>query len=282
VPRALASALKDEESEVREAAALSLGILDGKSEVKALTASLQDPVAGVRGKAATAIGQVGSVEDGRALIPLLSDENAGVRNRVLQALGVLRVREAGPALRQLYEQNRKKDLGLRALSCLSRIGDPAQADLFRELLQDPDVERRRLAVEGLGRVADTSILPSFKKDYQREHNDELRLAYSFSMTLLGDKAFLDSVVLCLPSKTLGNRCRNYVLEMGRDVLPELYPYLNDPDAEVRAQLCDILTELGDPDAIAHLTPLIGDPSAKVADHANRAVERLRAGKKPNL
>jgi HEAT repeat protein len=282
VPRALATALKDEESEVREAAALSLGILDGKSEVKALTASLQDPVAAVRGKAATAIGQVGSVEDGRALIPLLSDENAGVRNRVLQALGVLRVREAGPALRQLYEQNRKKDLGLRTLSCLSRIGDPAQADLFRELLQDPDVERRRLAVEGLGRVGDTSILPSFKKDYQREHNDELRLAYSFSMTVLGDKAFLDSVVLCLPSKTLGNRCRNYVLEMGRDVLPELYPYLNDPDAEVRAQLCDILTELGDPDAIAHLTPLIADPSAKVADHANRAVERLRAGQKPNL
>jgi HEAT repeat protein len=231
----------------------------------------------VGGKAATAIGQVGTAEDGRALVPLLADGNAGVRNRALQALGVLRVKEAGPALRELYEQNRRKELGLQALQCLSRIADPAQADLFRELLQDPDMERRRLAIEGLGRVSDASMLPGFKKDYQRERNDELKLAYSFALTLLGDRAFIDSVVLCLPSKTLGSRCRSYVLEMGREVLPDLYPYLNDPDADVRAELCDLLAALGDPDAITRLTPLISDPSAKVADRANRAVERLRRG-----
>ena len=281
VYRALATALRDEEPDIREEAALALGILDGRPAVKELGAALQDPVAGVRGKAATAIGQVGSVEDGRAIIPLLADENAGVRNRALQALGVLRVKEAGPALRELYEQNRKKEAGLRALSCLSRIGDPAQADLFRELLQDPDFERRRLAIEGLGRVSDASMLAAFKKDYQRERNEELRLAYSFALTLLGDRAFLDSIVLCLPSKTLGSRCRNYVLEMGRDMLTDLYPYLNDPDAEVRAQLCDILALLGEPDAITRLTPLISDPSAKVADRANRAVERLRGREKPS-
>ena len=70
--------------------------------------------------------------------------------------------------------------------------------------------------------------------------------------------------------------RRYILEMGRDVLPDLYPYLNDPDADVRAELCDILADLGDPDAITRLSPLISDPSAKVADRANRAVEKLRA------
>jgi HEAT repeat protein len=119
------------------------------------------------------------------------------------------------------------------------------------------------------------MLPGFKKDYQRERNDELKLAYSFALTLLGDRAFIDSIVLSLPSKTLGNRCRRYILEMGRDVLPDLYPYLNDPDADVRAELCDILSDLGDPDAVTRLTPLISDPSAKVADRANRAVEKLR-------
>jgi HEAT repeat protein len=276
VYRALATALRDEDSDIREDAALALGILDGKPATKELVAALQDPVPGVRGKAATAIGQIGSTDDGRALIPLLADENAGVRDRALLAVGVLRVKEAGPALREMYEQNRRKELGLRVLSCLSRIGDPSQADLFRELLQDPDLERRRLAIEGLGRVSEASMLSGFKKDYQRERNDELKLAYSFALTLLGDRAFIDSIVLCLPSKTLGNRCRSYVLEMGRDVLPDLYTYLNDPDADVRAELCDILSELGDPEAIPRLTPLISDPSSKVADRANRAVERLRA------
>lgn len=277
VMKGLAGALRDEEKPIREETAYALGILDGRAAVPELKAVLQDPDAGVRGAVATALGKIGTEEDGKALIPLLSDESNEVRKRVLQALGVLRVKEAGPALRELYEQNRKNEFGMRVLSCLSRIGSPGQADLFRELLQDPDLERRRLAVEGLGRVSDASLLGAFKKDYQRERNEELRLAYSFALSLLGDRAFLDSLVLCLPSRTLGNRCRSYVLEMGRGVAAELYPYLNDPEADVRASLCDILAALGDTDAIPRLTPLVSDPSTRVADRANRAVENLRRG-----
>ena len=62
------------------------------------------------------------------------------------------------------------------------------------------------------------MLPAFKKDYQRERNDELRLAYSFALTRLGDRAFLDSIVLSLPSRTLA-RGRGYLLEMGRRSCP---------------------------------------------------------------
>ena len=193
----------------------------------------------------------------------------------MQAVGVLLVKEAGPALRQLYEANRRREAGPRILAALSRIGDPSQADLFQELVQDPDPERKRLAIEGLGRISDASRLPAFKKDYQREKNDELRLAYSFALTLLGDRAFLDTIVLSLPSRTLGTRSRSYLLEMGPAILPELYPYLNDPEAEIRAALCEIIASFGDPDAIPHLRPLVNDPSQAVADKANRAVERLR-------
>ncbi|HEY2941627.1 MAG TPA: HEAT repeat domain-containing protein [Vicinamibacteria bacterium] len=275
VIRALASELRDEEKDIREEAAFAIGILNGTDALPALTAALKDPEASVRGAAATAIGKIGTAEDGKALVPLLADDSAAVRNRVMQAIGVLHVKEAGPALRQLYEANRRKEGGLRILAALSRIGDPAQADLFQELVQDPDPERKRLAIEGLGRISDASRLPAFKKDYQREKNEELRLAYSFALTLLGDRAFLDTIVLSLPSRTLGTRSRSYLLEMGPAILPELYPYLNDPEAEIRAALCDIIASFGDPEAIPRLTPLINDPSQTVADKANRAVERLR-------
>jgi len=273
--QALGTALRDEDANIREYAALSIGILDGRTLVPQLVSALKDPDDGVRGAAATALGKVGSPADGKSLIPLLADESTEVRRRVLQALGVLRVREAGPALRAMYEANRRKELGLRVLAALTRIADPGQADLFRELVQDPDPERKRLAVEGLGRISDPAMLPAFKKDYQRERNDELRLAYSFALTLLGDRAFLDSLVLCLPSRTLGSRCRGYILEMGKDVLPELYPYLNDPDPDVRGVLADILAAVGDPEAVPRLAPLVSDPSRDVADRANRAIERLR-------
>jgi HEAT repeat protein len=275
VIRALANQLRDEDKEIREEAALALGILNGTEGLPALTAALKDPEGSVRGAAATAIGKIGTAEDGKALVPLLADDSAGVRNRVLQAIGVLHVKDAGPALRQLYEANRRKEGGIRILSALSRIGDPAQADLFQELVQDPDPERKRLAIEGLGRISDASRLPAFKKDYQREKNEELRLAYSFALTMLGDRAFLDTIVLSLPSRTLGTRSRGYLLEMGPSILSELYPYLNDPEAEIRAALCDIIATFGDPEAIPRLTPLINDPSQTVADKANRAVERLR-------
>lgn len=273
----LAALLRDEDRVIRKDAAYALGILGGASTTAALVGVLQDPDAGVRGAAVTSIGKVGTAQEGRSLIPLLADESTDVRNRALQATGVLRVREAGPPLRELFETNRKRALAVKVLASLSRIGDPAQAELFRELLQDPDPERRRLAIEGLGRVSDESQLSAFKKDYQRERTDDLRLAYSFAITMLGDRAFVDTLVLALPSRTLGARARDYVLELGRPILPDLLPYLSDPEAEIRASLCDILAQIGDAEAIPRLNPLLNDPSTKVADRANRAVELLRRG-----
>jgi HEAT repeat protein len=277
---ALAEALHDAEADIREQAAYAIGILNGRGVVKELVGALQDPDAEVRGAAATALGKVGSADDGRALVPLTADESASVRNRALKAIGVLRVKSAGPALRELFDANRRRETGVRALESLSRIGDASQAELFRELVQDPDTERRRLAVEGLGRIGDGSLLPALKKDYQREKNDEMRIAYAFAISLLGDRAFLDTIVLGLPSRLHGNRCRRYLLEIGRDMLADLYPYLSDPDEDIRAELCDIVAALGDSLAVPMLQPLIGDPSRKVADRANRAVERLRRGGGP--
>jgi HEAT repeat protein len=68
--------------------------------------------------------------------------------------------------------------------------------------------------------------------------------------------------------------------MGASVVPELYAYLNDPEEDVRAELCDIIAVMGDASAISVLQPLINDPSRKVGDRANRAVERLKRGGGP--
>jgi HEAT repeat protein len=275
VYQGLAGALRDEEKGIREAAALSLGILDGKSAIPDLQTVLQDPDADVRGAAAGALGKLGTAKDGRALIPLLADDSYPVRLQVLSAIGTLRVEEAGPALREMYEANRRREIGLKVLEALSRIGDAKQVELFQQLIQDPDPEKKRLGIEGLARISDASRMAAFKKDYQREGNQDLKLAYAFAITRMGDHAFLDSLILSLPSRTVGGRSRGYILELGSEVLPEIYPYLTDPDADIRAQLCDIIGSLGGPEAISQLTPLLSDPSGSVSDRANRAIERLR-------
>ncbi len=278
--RGLSGALADEKANVRADAAFAIGILGGGSSVPDLVRALQDPEAQVRAAAATALGKSATAVEGRALVPLLADENANVRNRAVQSIGMLRVREAGPALREMFEQNRRRDLGTRALAALARTGDPAQDDLYRELLLTNDPEHRRLAVEGLARIADASMMPAFKVDFQRERNGDVRMAYAFGIVRLGDHAFLDSLALPLGGSGLAaGRAREMLLELGLDIAPGLYKYLSDRDAGVRGAVAELLADLGDTAAVPKLEPLLADPNSRVADRANRAIQRLR-GKGP--
>jgi HEAT repeat protein len=280
--RGLSGALKDEKSGIRAEAAYAIGILGGGSSIPDLVAALSDPAAETRAAAATALGKCATAEEGRALIPLLADESTTVRNRALQSIGVLRVHEAGPALRELFVQHRRRELGTRVLAALARTGDPAQAELYRELLFSNDPEQRRLAVEGLARIADASMLPAFKTDFQRERNGDVRIAYAFAITRLGDRAFLDSLVLALGgSGSTASHARDLVMELGPGIAPDLYPYLNDRDPGVRGAVCDLLAALGDTNAQARLTPLLADPNSRVADRANRAIEKLRRRATPS-
>jgi HEAT repeat protein len=272
----LAGTLRDEETHLRAESAQSIGILGGTSVSSDLVAALQDPEADVRGAAATALAKIGTAEEAKALIPLLADESSQVRNRAIEAIGILGVTEAGPALRELYEQHARRALGTRVLLAMTRTRDPGQAGLYQELLVSTDPERRRLAVEGLARISDPTTLPGFKKDFQREGNKDVQLAYNFAIALLGDRAFLDSIVLNLSaSGSRGERMRDYLLELGPSMAEDLYPYLGDQDAGVRAALADVLAEFGDPAAVERLTPLLNDPNSNVADSVNRAIQRLR-------
>ena len=275
--RGLSGSLRaDGKAEVRANAAYAIGILGGGGSIPDVVKALQDPAGEVRAAAATALGKCATAEEGRALIPLLADSNTTVRNRALQSIGVLRVHEAGPALRELFVQHRRRELGTRVLASLARTGDPAQGILYRELLFSNDPEQRRLAVEGLGRIATPSMLPAFKTDFQREKNGDVRIAYAFAIARLGDRAFLDSLVLALGgSGSTAGHARDLLMELGPGVAPDLYAYLNDRDPGVRGAVCDLLADLGDKNASARLTPLLADPNSRVADRANRAIEKLR-------
>ena len=98
------------------------------------------------------------------------------------------------------------------------------------------------------------------------------LSYEQAIQLDGTHQQIETIVgPGYPDSTLGGRARSYLLEMGHGVVGELYHYLKDPDAEVRAVLCDILGTIGDADTIAHLTPLLSDPNSGVVDRATRAI-----------
>ena len=231
----------------------------------------------MRGAAATAIGKIGTAEDGKALIPLLADEStdgaqpraAGARRAAGEGGG------PGPA-RALRGQPAQggRARGSWPRSAASAI--PPQADLFQELVQDPDpgaqAARHRRPGAHLGRAR---ACPPSRRTTSARRTRSCGWPTASRSRCSATAPSWTRIVLSLPSRTLGSRSRELPPGDGPGDPPRALPYLNDPEAEIRATLCDIIASFGDPEAIPRLTPLINDPSQTVADRANRAVERLR-------
>ena len=210
----------------------------------------------MRGAAATAIGKIGTAEDGKALIPLLADESSTVRNRVLQAIGVLQGQGGGPALRELYEANRRKELGRAILAALSRIGDPAQADLFQELVQDPDPERKRLAVEGLGRISDASRAARLQEGLPAREERGAAAGLQLRPHPAG-RPRLPRHASCSAALAHAGHAqpRATSWRWGRPSCPSSIPTSTTPTPRSAPRCATSSRSFGDPDAIPRLTPL---------------------------
>jgi HEAT repeat protein len=89
----LAESLKDQDANVRQAAAAALGEIaqDDDVAIPAIVAALQDPSEDTRSAAAQALGKFGSaaVEKAPALVAALKDENVSVRMAAVKSLAAI-------------------------------------------------------------------------------------------------------------------------------------------------------------------------------------------------
>ncbi len=274
--RSLARLLKDSDRNVRESAAEAIGILGGTEVAVDLVAALGDAEADVRALAVTALVKVGTSADGEALSPLIADPSSSVRRRAIAGLGRLKVGEAAAGLRRLFARSPDSEDGILALSSLAQLALPEDRALFERLVLQADVSRRRYSIEGLARLGAEANEASFKRAFQRERNEELRAAYAFAIFLFGDRPFIDTVILGLGgSNHQFRQSRGYVEEFGARALPEALDYLQEPDAKIRAGLCDALANVGVVGALPAIEPLVKDRDRQVAASAARAVAILR-------
>lgn len=276
VYRSLAALLKDSDLGVRESAAEAIGILGGTEVAADLAAATGDAVPAVRAAAVTAIVKVGTSADGEALTPLLKDPSAAVRRRAIAGQGRLKVGDAAPELRRLFAANPESEEGLLVLNSLAQIALAQDRPLFQRLALQADPRKRRPSIEALARLNEKGNEGRFKRDFQREKNEEMRAAYAFAIFLFGDRAFIDTVVLGLAgTKDRARQSRGYVEELGARALPEVLDYLREPDPKVRAGLCDALSTAGVTGAMAAIEPLAKDRDAMVAASALRGLAILK-------
>jgi HEAT repeat protein len=278
VVEGLESRLQDEEPDLRQRAAYSLGVLDAPDAVDTLGAALYDPEKKVRLQAIEALGKIGSNEAGEALRGALRDGSGDIAAAAVDALGDMRYLPAAPELVSIYDANVNK-LGDRALTALALMGAPEARGVFYYQMTSSNAQRRRWAAEGLGRLDDESLVPGLMKDFLREPDPSVQLAYCFSLSRLGQVEFIDRIALSLGNKKLRDQAHDYAVELGSPLLEELVSYLSDPVADVRKEMALVLMEIGDERAIPYLEPLLSDPNAEVADWANRAIARLQQGRR---
>jgi HEAT repeat protein len=274
---ALELRLQDEEPVLRRRAAYSLGVLSAKDAVGTLAAALYDPSKDVRLEAVEALGKIGNDAAGEALRGALeSSVTPEMTALIIDALGRMQYKPAAPALVAIHDGNVNK-LGDRALRALALMGAPDARGVFYYQMTSKHADQRRWAVEGLGRLDDRSLVPGMMKDFLREPDPSVQLAYCFALTRLGQHEFIDRIALSLGNTKLRGQAHEYAVELGSPLLNELVTYLGDPVAEVRKEMAQVLMEIGDPAAIPYLKPLLSDPNGEVADRANRAIARLQQG-----
>ena len=279
VYRSIAALLKDSDAGVRESAAEAIGILGGTEVAIDLVNALRDSVPNVRSAAVSAIAKAGTSADGEALVPVIRDTNGGVRKRAIAALGRLKVNDAAPELRRVYNSSPDPDERILALGTLAQLSLAEDRVLFQRLAAQADPRRRKAALEGLGRLNDKSSESLLKRGFQREKDEDLRVAYAFAIFSLGDRPFIDTVILGLAGSRDRNRqSRGYLEELGARSLPEALDYLKEGDPKVRAGLCDALANAGVTEAAGAVEPLIKDADTQVRTSAVRAVGLLRRQK----
>ena len=220
--------------------------------------------------------KVGTSADGESLAPLLKDPSANVRRRAIAGLGRLKVAEGAKELRAHFDRSPLSEEGLLALDALAQIALPQDRALFQRLAVQPEPRHRRPSVEGLARLSEKGNEGRFKRDFQRERNDELRAAYAFAIFTFGDRPFIDTVILALAgSRDRARQSRGYLEELGARALPDALDYLRDSDPRIRAGLCDAFSTAGVTEAVAAIEPLVKDRDEQVATSAARALQILK-------
>jgi HEAT repeat protein/beta-lactamase regulating signal transducer with metallopeptidase domain len=273
---ALIGRLKDEDADVRAAAAQSLGKLEDARAVPGLVAALSDREAKVRAAAAEALGKF---EDPRAvsgLSALLADAELDVRKQALEALSSY---ESGVPASAVIRLLADPDAELRqsAAHALGHLGDRSAGAALAPLVRDPSPDVRQAAIEALAELHDvahaSAIVPAL--------NDASPDVRQQALGALADlrSSIPDATLLALlrdPNADVRGRAAALAGERSVSAaIPALRAMLEDADRQVRMNAVSALGNIADDAAIDALRAGLGSKDAGVRREAAGALGERR-------
>jgi HEAT repeat protein/beta-lactamase regulating signal transducer with metallopeptidase domain len=269
---ALIARLKDEDADVRRAAARSLGRLEDPRAIPGLIESLKDGNKDVRAEAADALA---SFEDPRAVAPLaalLSDSSTDVRHNALEGLSRYETGvPVAPVIRLLGDSD--ADVRQQAVHLLRHIGDRSAAPAIARLIHDPSPEVRGAVISALAELGAANT-DAVVVEALTDANADVRQAAL--QALGGMKAAIPQATLLALLKDSDADVRHAAAELaGRRsivaAIPQLRQMLDDPKADVREGAVDALSNIADPAAREALRAALNAKDPKVRRAAAEAL-----------
>lgn len=265
---------KREISEVRTAAAETVGHLKEPSSKEILLQATKDPDPNVRLAARGALLELGGagIDRGALLIATLQETaHPGVaRASASRQLGEMKDPRALPALREALQEKGpeipepknpgelfaawaavKGHVPAAAARALGKVGDPVAVPALLAAAGRPDAELRAAVFEALAALNDRRAIPAAREALAKATEFRVR---RWAAVLL---------------KEVG----------AREALPDLRQALSDPDPGVRLQAAQAVGAMRDQEAKGKLEEALQKETHKeVREAISRALERFQAGK----
>jgi len=272
---ALIAVLDDRNSENRLEAAATLGILRAERGLPRLKYYLQSPNEQMARTCVRSIGYIGNPDAGADLLPLLKHPDEKIALDAARVLGQFRYKPALQELQQFLDYRRDKDHMRVVLQAISRIGDPSSEPVMKQYVSADDKEMRQYAVEGFGRMGLIQYKDSLAKQFQREESKQMKLALCFSLFALGERAYIDTLVLSIEERGYRDQVREYFVELGDRAIPEFAPYLKSGEKQTKLKIIRLLGDMHRLNGIPVLEPYLKDPDLEIVQAATDAIRELK-------
>ncbi len=276
---ALLQAVDDETPRVRLEAIYATGVIAkaplAPEQVEKLTKALDHYDPAIRAAAARVIGRINVPGTGDALLKAVNDSQADVRYASMRALGAIKDARAVTSLNEQLVFYKKGEGAWSALDALARIGSPSSIPVFRERMVDKDPNLRKAAMEGLGRAGDKGSLDALEKVPVTDESPAVRLAALFALQTLG-RNYAGRIADAMGSPKLLSQGQDYLVELGPSLTPTILPRLQEPDADVREAMADVLGMIGNAAVLPPLQAVLKDRDPSVAAAAKRAIAKIQA------
>ncbi len=210
-------------------------------------------------------------------------EKVKERRRILEELRDLGDPAALRVLYTAFTKDREQICRIPAMIGLAKMGNlKVLKTLVRICLREHNDIYRLCLPLALGEAADPRIGPWLTKNLLPERKDrDLRAAVIQSLGLLGTKEAFEPIRKILEKERRHPRIvYESLLALGRiggkEAIPVIAPYLENPDGVLREGAVLALAETGDPGVVARVLPLASDVSPRVQESVAETVGRYRA------